>query len=103
MSQYDNCTIDTCPIDTSSFHYRPSLALNSILLALFGVSLVCNLVQGLSFKTWGFMIAMVLGCISEVIGYGARIWAYNEPWAANPVCGLCSLFAAFVADLSCSS
>lgn len=80
-----NCTFDTCDIDSSSFHYRPSLALNAVLLALFGISLVSNLVQGVAFKTWGFTIAMVLGNIAEIIGYSGRIWAYSEPWAADPV------------------
>lgn len=80
-----NCTFDTCDIDSSSFHYRPSLALNAVLLALFGISLVSNLIQGVAFKTWGFTIAMVLGNIAEIIGYSGRIWAYSEPWAANPV------------------
>lgn len=85
MSRNLNCTIDTCSIDTSSFHYRPSVALNSVLLALFGISFVSNLIQGVSFKTWGFMTAMLLGNAAEIIGYGGRIWAYDEPWAMNPV------------------
>ena len=45
--------------------YQPSLALNVLLIALFGASLVANLIQGIWGKTWGFMIAMILGCTSK--------------------------------------
>lgn len=79
------CTIDTCPIDTSSLHYQPSIPLNSLLIALFGLSFVSNLIQGVKFKTWGFMIAMLFGNATEIIGYAGRIWAHHSPWAADPV------------------
>lgn len=79
------CTFDTCPIDSSFYDYRPSLALNSLLLALFGLSLVLNVIQGLTFKTWGFLVAMFFGCVAEIIGYGGRVWSSNDPWAMNPV------------------
>jgi len=35
-------------------------------------------------KTWGFAIAMVIGCIVEVIGYAGRIMAYNDLESENP-------------------
>ena len=64
---FDNslCTIDTCPIDESFYEYRPSLAMNSVMIALFAISLLANAVQGVAYRTWTFAIAMVLGNICE--------------------------------------
>lgn len=85
MSHEQDCNFDICSIEDSNFNYRPSVPLNSAMLALFAISLILNLIQGVSYKTWGFMIAMSLGNVAEIIGYGGRIWAYSEPWAQDPV------------------
>ena len=78
----DSCTSDTCPISSSNFDYLPSLAANGIFLALFAVSLVCFLGQGvLSKKFIGFTVSMVSGCILEVLGYIGRLMAHHNPWA----------------------
>lgn len=104
---FDNslCTIDTCPIDESFYEYRPSLAMNSVMIALFAISLLANAVQGVAYRTWTFAIAMVLGNIceftvvwmiyqkrnvlmafaAEVIGYIGRVFSYKDPFAMNPV------------------
>ena len=55
------CTLDLCPLSESSYDYRPSLAMNATLLALFGLSCVLNIGQGLRYKTWTYMASMVLG------------------------------------------
>lgn len=55
------CTLDLCPIEDSSYDYRPSLPMNATLLALFGLSCILNIGQGLRYKTWTFMASMVLG------------------------------------------
>lgn len=65
--QYENitCTLDTCPIGQSYYDYRPSLPMNIALLALFAVSLLLNLAQGIWYRTWTFAIALVLGNIGS--------------------------------------
>lgn len=76
------CTFETCPLSVSYFSYRVSLAANATLLALFSFSLVCFLVQvGLSRRFVGFTIAMVSGCVLEVLGYIGRIMEHHNPWA----------------------
>lgn len=82
------CTFETCTIESSSFDYRPSLAMNGLLLAIFGLSLVLNIIQGVAFKTWGFLIAMFFGNLAEIIGYAGRVWAYSDPWADDSVSGI---------------
>lgn len=77
----DHCTIDTCPFDLSYWAYRPSLAANSTFLAIFALSLLLFLLQGISSKRFlGFTIAMVSGDILEVLGYVGRVMSYYNPF-----------------------
>lgn len=77
----EHCTLDTCPLDLSYWAYLPSLAANSTFLAIFAVSLVLFLFQGiLSRRFLGFTIAMVSGNILEVLGYAGRVMSYYNPF-----------------------
>lgn len=77
----EQCTLDTCPLELSYWAYRPSLIANSIFLALFALSLITFLVQAvLSKRFLGFTIAMLSGCILEVLGYAGRIMSYYNPF-----------------------
>jgi hypothetical protein len=80
MSAFDTCTLDTCGIEASIFKYRPSLAANSTLIALFGVSLLIHAYQGIKWRSYAFSSCMVAGCITEMIGYGGRLIMYNDPF-----------------------
>ena len=76
-----HCTLKTCPIQLSYYNYLPSLAANGTLLALFSFSLCCFIFQvGLSRRFIGFTIAMVSGCILEVLGYVGRIMSWYNPF-----------------------
>lgn len=77
----DNCTLSTCPLSDSYWAYRPSLPANSFFLALFALSLVVYLCQGIFSKRFlGFTIAMVSGDVLEVLGYAGRIMSYYNPF-----------------------
>ena len=80
MSAFDTCTLDTCPIEASIFDYRPSLAANAAFIALFGISMVVQIAEGVRWKTKAFTSCMVCGCITEMIGYGGRVIMYNDPF-----------------------
>ena len=89
----ENCTIDTCP-DDAFWGYRPSIAANAFFAAAFGISTCAYLVQGvLGRKFIGFSIAMVCGCLLEVIGYVGRILAYDDVFAevSTPLSSLTAL------------
>jgi hypothetical protein len=73
------CTFDTCPLDWSFWGYRPSFSANMAFTILFGISTLGYIGQGVLSRGWlGFTIAMVCGCILEVIGYVGRVLAYND-------------------------
>lgn len=84
-SRYDSCTIDTCPIEYSVYGYRPSLAASGALIALYTICMGIQVVMGLHYKTWWFMICMVLGCLVEILGYAGRILYWQDPWAQSGV------------------
>lgn len=78
----DGCTWEKCGTDYSFFAYRPSRSVNTAFATLFGISALLFLAQGIvSKKRWlGFTVAMICGCILEVVGYVGRIHAYDDPY-----------------------
>jgi hypothetical protein len=69
-----------CPVESSIYGYYPSLPVNAFFLAWFAVLLVANLGLGIRYKTWTYLIALGLGCLSEVIGYAGRILLHSNPY-----------------------
>ncbi|KAI5782453.1 RTA1 like protein-domain-containing protein [Pyronema domesticum] len=91
----NECTLGKygCPLDRSFYDYVPSLAMNTLLLVLFALSGITFCIQGFRTKSWTtFTVAMVLGCINEIIGYVSRILCHNNPFKINPFLSqICSL------------
>ncbi|KAF2403470.1 parasitic phase-specific protein PSP-1 [Trichodelitschia bisporula] len=77
----DHCTKATCSIDDSIYHYLPSLASNSAFIAIFAITAIVHLIQGIRYRTWTFCIAMVLGTVGEAVGEGGRIMLYFNPFS----------------------
>jgi hypothetical protein len=69
-----------CPLDGSSLGYAPNIGASAVFTVLFSLSYVCHLTLGWKYKTWTFMIAMLLGSTSEVVGYIGRILMHNNPY-----------------------
>lgn len=82
--QLAECTKQTCPLEESYWGYLPSRAANGLFIALFGLSLMLFIIQSmLSRRFLGFTIAMVSGCILEVLGYAGRLWSWYQPFNEN--------------------
>jgi hypothetical protein len=77
----ENCTLALCPIKYSIYEYRPSLAASVSFIALFGISLLIHLYQGFRWHKWAFMVAIFLGCVCEMVGYGGRILLWQNPFS----------------------
>lgn len=75
-----NCTLDICPVEMSVYGYRPSLAANFTLLALYVVSALAHTVLGFRWKTYSFMAFMIVGAVNAVLGYAGRIMLYYNPF-----------------------
>ena len=78
----DVCTLDTCPLEYSIYQYRPSLPANIVFLVVFALSGLAHAVQ-LLWHHYTFSILIVIGCVTEIIGYAGRIWLYYNPFSFN--------------------
>jgi RTA1 like protein len=75
------CTGQTCDINLSHYGYYPNLGVNAFFLALYLLTTLTFLVQGVYYRTWSFTIAMGLGGLCEVVGTGGRIMLHNNPFS----------------------
>ncbi|UKZ65390.1 uncharacterized protein TrAtP1_006583 [Trichoderma atroviride] len=86
-----NCTLSVCAVEESILAYRPWLAANIFFAAYFGAVALVHVYLGWRWKSWGFMVGMLLGCASEIIGYIGRIMLWNNPFS----------FPGFMIDIVC--
>lgn len=81
----ENCTLTPgptyCPPSVGVYEYRPSLAANTVFIALFFIAMVIHLALGIRYKTWAFLFAIFWGCVSELIGYGGRVMLWENPFS----------------------
>jgi hypothetical protein len=57
-----------CTVKNSVYGYRPSIAWNSLFLALFALSAITHVGQGIRYRTWSFLGAMAIGGFAEAVG-----------------------------------
>lgn len=77
----NDCTLDTCCLAQSYFLYRPDYGGNLFYIIFFCLSAFPQLGLGIHFKTWGYMVGVLLGLVWEVVGYYARVWLHDNPFS----------------------
>ncbi|KAM0492627.1 hypothetical protein ACHAP8_009805 [Fusarium lateritium] len=75
---------EECPIEYTVYGYRPSLWANTLLASLFTIAFFANIWLGIRFRIRAYSIVLTLGCLAQMIGYGARIGMYFLPFNAIP-------------------
>ncbi|KAI0384507.1 RTA1-domain-containing protein [Hypomontagnella monticulosa] len=81
---FKDCTPDICPYDKSFYMYRIDLAPNAAFLAMFSLSLLAFVAVFAFTRRGGFFtLAMVLGLISEILGYMGRVMSWQNQWSEN--------------------
>lgn len=89
MDLLGECTLEICPIDSSYYAYRVSLAANATFCALFALSLIGYL--AVSAFTWKrsfrsdhmFTFAMSAGTFLEILGYVGRLMSWDNQWSED--------------------
>jgi hypothetical protein len=77
-----DCTKETCCLaQGASFLYLPAFGPNLFFTIFFGVFIIPQIFLGVKYKTWGYMIGMVLGLLVEVIGYIGRVLLNDNPFS----------------------
>ncbi|KAI8824440.1 RTA1 like protein-domain-containing protein [Fimicolochytrium jonesii] len=79
-----NCTIETCPHE-AVINYLPVLSGNILYLIFFGILLLAHTFMGIRYRTWTFMVGVVLGIFGEMVGYAGRLMMRNDPFNFNTV------------------
>lgn len=75
-----NCTLAVCPVEYSVYGYRPSIEASTILIGLYAVCISIHAVLSWRHGAWGFLAAVALGCLDEILGYAGRILLWHNPW-----------------------
>lgn len=75
-----NCTLDLCPVEYSVYGYLPNLGANISFAILFGIASVVHAWMGIWGHHWFFMTCSLVGCVSAVVGYIARVLMHNDPF-----------------------
>lgn len=70
----------SCPLSSTVYQYQPSLGANAFFLAFFALCAILQLLFGLKYRTWTFLVALVLGSACEAIGYIGRVMLHFDPW-----------------------
>ncbi|GAA5924194.1 RTA1 domain-containing protein [Sporobolomyces koalae] len=71
----------------NKYGYVPSVAMNTVFIVLFALSLVAHTAQlGIARRSW-FMAVMPIGCLLEVIGYAFRLYSHGDVAARSPYIG----------------
>ena len=65
-----NCTSvsQLCPVDQTVYGYAPNLGANVFFAVIFAITCIVNVVLGIRFRTWTYMIALGLGSFAEAVG-----------------------------------
>lgn len=75
----DNCAqYHECIVAWGYLNYLPNVAANAIFIAIFFIGLIAQCFLGWRHRTWGYTIAMLIGTILEVVGYGGRIGLHYD-------------------------
>ncbi|KUJ16877.1 RTA1-domain-containing protein [Mollisia scopiformis] len=80
VANTQNFTKETCSVGESVYGYYPSQPVNVILVAIFAISFIANLFQGIKSRSWTFTIALGVGTSAEAVGYIGRLLLRNDPF-----------------------
>lgn len=62
------CTLETCSVSKSPYGYLPSEPLNIVFMAVFALSLIVHVIQGIRHRAWTFLLALAFGTLTEAVG-----------------------------------
>lgn len=75
------CTLDTCSVkDWGYIHYQPTIPGNVLYLALMAILAFTHAFLGWRYKTKAFAVCMVLGLLTETVGYVSRVLMHDDPF-----------------------
>ncbi|EKD12813.1 uncharacterized protein L3040_006967 [Drepanopeziza brunnea f. sp. 'multigermtubi'] len=80
LQNHELCTKETCDLSMARYSYLPSLLGNATYLAIFAILIFPQILMGMRYGIWKYMLAMISGLVLEAIGYSGRILLYYDPF-----------------------
>lgn len=71
-----------CSVEDTIYGYYPNLPANAFFAAFFGVFMIINIFFGIRYRSWTFLIAMAVGCMTESVGYVGRVLLNDNPFSS---------------------
>ncbi|KAI2730116.1 hypothetical protein CBS147332_1968 [Penicillium roqueforti] len=84
MAGYDTCfeVSPQCPVELTTYGYYPNLGGNIFFTVVFGLLGICQTGLSIYYRTWTFLIALLIGTFMEMAGYIGRVQMHYNPWSA---------------------
>ncbi|KAJ5544475.1 hypothetical protein N7535_007126 [Penicillium sp. DV-2018c] len=85
MASYNTCheVGPLCPVEATTYGYYPNFGGNVFFTVFFGVLSICQAGLGVYYKTWTFLIALLIGTLMEMAGYVGRVLMNDNPWSSD--------------------
>ena len=78
------CTLKTCDVKQWGYiHYQPSVAGNALFAGLFAILVGGQFFLWRKYRTGGTAVFMLLGLLTEILGYIARVLLHGNPFERN--------------------
>ncbi|KAJ5169966.1 RTA-like protein [Penicillium coprophilum] len=83
MASYATCSEvgPLCPVESTTYGYYPSFGGNIFFTAFFALLGLCQAGLGVYYRTWTFLIALLVGTLMEMAGYIGRVLMHDNPWS----------------------
>ena len=72
-----------CPVEATTYGYRPNLAANIIFLTVFSILVLAHFPLAWRYRLWGYSFAVASGSFLELLGFGGRIMMNDNPWSED--------------------
>jgi hypothetical protein len=82
---YQTCTDVSpyCPVEATTYGYYPNLAGNALFCAIFAICGLLQIILGIRYKTYTWMLGLTIGTLLEMAGYVGRLLMNKNPWNSS--------------------
>ncbi|CAI7643579.1 unnamed protein product [Penicillium discolor] len=83
MASYATCSevSPLCPVELTTYGYYPSFGGNIFFTVFFALLGICQTGLGVYYRTWTFLVALLIGTFMEMAGYIGRVLMHDNPWS----------------------
>ncbi|KAJ5301684.1 hypothetical protein N7508_006547 [Penicillium antarcticum] len=74
--------VPECPVEGTIYGYAPDYSTTVEFCVIFAICCLVQLVQMFRWRLWSFSVSVILGALTEVIGYFGRILLNQNPYSS---------------------